>query len=179
MTTVQTSSPAATCVSPRISTLGVAKQDCLTCTTQDEQCDRSRPHCSTCQSKPRSCEGYAPDLVWKNAVTPRKKPKASVLPAKKSSGASTSSTSQPQQRELKFVTAQLGTKKRKKPAKTPYSSSALFSKFALNTASQPAAAASPSKSSGSSDSHSTPSPPHDNPLGPQPELLEGEAAAAG
>ena len=70
--------------------------------------------------------------------------------------------------------AQLGTKKRKKPAKTPYSSSALFSKFALNTASQPAAAASPSKSSGSSDSHSTPSPPHDNPLGPQPESWEHE-----
>jgi hypothetical protein len=52
--------------SRRTNSLAFAKQDCHTCAALETQCDRKRPHCGTCLSNQRKCDGFAIPLVWKD-----------------------------------------------------------------------------------------------------------------
>ena len=118
----------------RTNSLGFAKSDCSTCARLKERCDRQRPKCGACVSRKRDCGGFALDLVWKHTLTPQKTtPKARAGNKEGVRDQSPPKQSRPQQ--LQFVPGRVGSKRRKKTSKSPYSlgagSSGLFTKFTL------------------------------------------------
>lgn len=166
MAAIETWSPSAShfSVARDVERQDAISYDCITCATSGQKCDRRQPTCDVCASQSRQCEGFALDLVWKDAMTPKKKRNPITCAAKKApeSICNVSQTHKKQRtKELKFVTAQVGSKKRKK-SKASYakgSDAGLFSKFTLGTEPRTAAAESsamsPTAAGGSTASEST------------------------
>lgn len=145
----------------RTNALAFAKTDCLSCSAQRERCDRRRPHCGTCSSQGRSCDGFANTLVWKDTLTlqqseskgsfsddsdhnvegsmsvqryNQKQPSPSSSTSSQKNSSSQKMGQKPQQQTLRFVSAQPGKKRRKKRSNQMPGSAAsgMFSKFSLH-----------------------------------------------
>ena len=63
----------------RAPTTGAA-DDCFTCSSRGEKCDRRRPYCSRCLDDGKDCSGYKTTLTWGVGVASRGKLRGLSLP---------------------------------------------------------------------------------------------------